>query len=79
MRKVLEGDLIKLALIWRSTVAPLMDDALKVAQRAAETADAVIYDIKVIGAADVAEATGVPTICAGIYPVTTATAAFPGP
>ena len=79
IRSIIEGDMVALAKNWQRTVAPLMSDALHLAERAGEDADLLIYDAKVVGAPDVAQARGIPAICVGIYPVTTPTARFPAP
>ncbi|MEM6851940.1 MAG: glycosyltransferase [Pseudomonadota bacterium] len=79
IRRVVEGDLVTLARIWRREVIPLLDDTLEAAERAAADADAIIYDLKVLGVADIAEARNIPAICMATYPSTTATRAFPVP
>ncbi|MEM9751126.1 MAG: glycosyltransferase, partial [Pseudomonadota bacterium] len=79
IRRWLEGKPGGLLEGWRGRLGEMVDAALESAIVAAENGDAILYDMKIIGAPDVAEATGKPTICISYLPNTTPTPSFPVP
>ena len=76
VRRVVSGKWWALRGIWRKTVVPMMAATLDAVAAASRTADVIVFHPKVIGAGDVAEATGATPVLAAPVPMLP-TAEFP--
>ena len=75
----MEGDIGALYRAWREFLDPVLEGVLESSKLAADYGDAILYDAKVFGVADVAEATGKKAICISFAPMTTPTPNYPFP
>lgn len=75
-RRLMAGNWFALARIWRETILPLVRGSLEATSEAGRDADVLVYHPKVVGAVDVAEATGAALVCAAPVPMFP-TGAFP--
>ncbi|MEL7025864.1 MAG: glycosyltransferase [Pseudomonadota bacterium] len=76
VRKALSGNPLAYLRAWRDIALPIFEASLDAAWKLGRDADLIVHHPKVIGAADVAEATGARSICASPVPVVP-TRAFP--
>lgn len=75
-RRVMAGNVLAMARIWRRDIVPLTRKSLDAIWEVASDADLIVYHPKTAGAADVAEATGATAIQAAPFPIFP-TRAFP--
>lgn len=68
-RKVMAGNVVSLARMWRKTIVPLTHKSLDALWRVAHDADVIVYHPKAAGAADVSEATGAKLFHAAPFPI----------
>ena len=73
---ILAGSWLGIFRIWRRTVLPMVRDMLDATWESGREADVIVYHPKIVGAVDVAEATGAAPVCASTIPLF-ATGEFP--
>lgn len=68
-RRVMAGNPLAMARLWRNQIVPLTRESLDATWDVSRDADAIVYHPKTAGGADVGEATGACTIHAAPFPV----------
>lgn len=76
LQRALAGDWLGVARIWRERLRPLILHSLEATSAAAREAELIVHHPKVVGAPDVAEATGAALVCLSPVPMLP-TGAFP--
>ena len=76
MKRALGGGPLGLRKLWREVAVPMLTASLSTLWEVGRGADVLVHHPKVVGAADVAEVTGAPVVCASPVPLFP-TRAFP--
>lgn len=76
MQHALRGNPMRFRKLWREVAVPMLKASLATLWEVGQGADVLVHHPKVVGAADVAQVTGAPVVCASPVPMTS-TSAFP--